>query len=143
MVIARRSGHEREQCTDMSALFSRSFAREWFGLELFEQHIEALVVLFEELAITFDPIDRLVQSPRFEFAWTPLRIDVRRDETGTLEHLEMLGYGRLAHLERLGELGHRGLAPRQPRQDSAARGVGQCGEDQVEAFRSFHNRLVA
>ena len=68
----------------MSALFFCSFAPGRFGLEFFEQRIEALVVLFEDLAVTFDPSHGLLQSLWFQFARTPLRIDVRRDEAGAL-----------------------------------------------------------
>src|SRR5688500_12369724 len=75
-------GRTSEQRADLSALLFRSFAPGRFGLEFFEQRIEALVVLFEDLPVTFDPIDGLFQSLRLQFAWTPLRIHVHRDEAG-------------------------------------------------------------
>src|SRR5687768_13782285 len=78
---------------DCALLFFCSFAPGRFGLELFEQRIETLVVLLKDLAITFDPIHGLSQSLRFQFAWTPLRIDVHRDEAGALKHFQMLGDG--------------------------------------------------
>ena len=46
--------------------------------------------MFEDLAVTFDPIDGLLQSFRFQFAWAPLRIDVHRDEAGALGTLDVL-----------------------------------------------------
>jgi hypothetical protein len=47
--------------------------------------------------------------------------------------LQVLGHGRQAHLEGLGELGHRGLALDQPRQDGPAGRVGEGGEGVAEA----------
>ena len=43
-------------------------------------------------------MDGLLQSLRFQFAWTPLRIDVHRDEAGALKHFQMFGNGWLADL---------------------------------------------
>src|SRR6185437_7486649 len=98
-----------EQRADMSVLLFGLFAPGRFGLEFSEQRVEALVVLLEDLAVAFDPVHGLRQSLRLQFAWAPLRIDVRRDEAGALKHFQMLGNGWLAHLERPGEFRHCGL----------------------------------
>src|SRR5690606_40039790 len=71
------------------------------GLEFFEQRVEALVVLFEDRAVAFDPVHGLLQSLGCQPAWTPLRIDIHQDEAGALQHFQVLGDGGLAHLERL------------------------------------------
>ena len=126
----------------MSALFPGSRAPGRLRLEFLEQRIEAPVALFEDLAVAFDPVHGLLQSLRFQLAWAPLRIDVRRDEAGALEHLQVPGDRWLAHLERLGQFRHGGLPRGQPRQDGAARGVGQGGEGEVETVRSAHSWLL-
>lgn len=131
-----------EQRADMPVLLFGLFAPGRFGLEFFEQRIEALVVPLEDLAVTLDPVHGLRQSLRFQFAWAPLRIDAHRDEARALKHFQMLGNGRLAHLERPGEFRHRGLSRGQPGKDRAAGGVGQSSEGEVEAFRDVHNVLL-
>ena len=45
----------------------------------------------------------------------------------------MLGDGRQAHGERLGQFGHRGLAAGEPRQDRAPGRIGERGEGGAEA----------
>ena len=46
--------------------------------------------------------------------------------------LRWLGDGGAAHLEGLGDLGDRGLAKREPREDSAAGRIGEGGEGGAE-----------
>ena len=55
-----------------------------------------------------------------------LRIPAPGDQACLLEHLEMLGYGRLAHFEGFGQVHDRNITlGRQPRQNGPAGGVGQ------------------
>lgn len=128
-----------EQRADMLALALCSFAPGLFGLELFEQRIEALIVLFEDFPVVFDPVHGLIQSFGFQSAGTPLRIAANRNESGALEHFQVLGDGGLAHLEGLGELHHRRFPGREPCEDGAASRVGEGGEGEVEALRWLHN----
>ena len=123
----------------MSVLFAGSLAPGRPGLEFLEQRIETLVAPFEELAVPFNPIHGLLQSLQFQFAWTPLRIDVHRDEASALKHFQVFGNGWLAHLERLSELRHGRFACCQPRKNGTAGGIGESGKGEVEAFRSLHN----
>ena len=142
-MIARRPDNERANSAPTCPRYYLVRLRlDGLAWSCSEQRIEALVVLFEDLAVAFDPIHGLPQGLRFQFAWTPLRIDAPGNETGALEHLEMSGNGRLTHSERVGELRHGGFARRQPRQDGAAGGVSQSGKGQVETFRSLHNHWV-
>ena len=57
-----------------------------------------------------------------------LRLPPALDEARPLQHLQVLGHGRQADGERLGQLRHRRLPRRQPRQDGAPGGVGQGGK---------------
>ena len=58
--------------------------------------------------------------------------------TGPLEHLEVLGYGRLAHGERLRQLADGGLPLRQPGENGAAGGIGQSRKGGVELLFITH-----
>ncbi|GAA1754166.1 hypothetical protein GCM10009834_09100 [Streptomonospora arabica] len=53
------------------------------------------------------------------------------DERRPAEHLQMLGDGRAAHIELLGEVAGRPRPVRQKLQQTAARGVGQGEEDVI------------
>ncbi len=64
------------------------------------------------------------------------------DQAGRLEHTQMLEDRRHRHVERLGELGDRRLAPGQPGQDGAPRRVGQRAEHRVQMSVAIHNHLV-
>jgi hypothetical protein len=67
------------------------------------------------------------------------------DESGVLEHLQVLGNGREAQVERLGELAHRRLAVRQPFEDRPPGGIGECRERHAEPValpHHFSNRLI-
>lgn len=63
------------------------------------------------------------------------------DETDALEVPEMLVDGRERHVERRGERAHRRLLAGEALQDRAPRGVGQRGEDPVEAFLMVKHKL--
>ena len=62
-------------------------------------------------------------------------------ESGVLEHAQMLGYGGKRHREGMGELGHRGLAEGQARQDRPTGRVRKSGKGGVEGF-GIINHLV-
>src|SRR5215468_5220353 len=67
----------------------------------------------------------------------PMRVDgidaaralcVIGDETGFLQHLEMLGYSRPAHRHMLRKRSDRQRSGPEPLEHAAARGISQCGE---------------
>src|SRR5262249_31325788 len=66
-----------------------------------------------------------------------LRPPGARDESGALEHLEVLGNRGLAHGEGLGELRRVYLTLRQSRQDGAARRIREGREGLIELV-GFH-----
>src|SRR5206468_9257324 len=78
-----------------------------------------------------------------------LRITAARNQPSALQHLQVLGDGRLTYRERLGELCHRGLAGCEAREDRPPCWISQRGERCVEVIGSFsyityrfHNLLV-
>jgi hypothetical protein len=66
-------------------------------------------------------------------------------QPGALEHGDMFLDGGERHVVAGGELAHRGFAVHHPRQDVAARGVGERAEDLVERLRGglqIYNHMV-
>ena len=80
------------------------------------------------LTVSLDPVDRRVQWLRLESTGAVLGILSPGDESGPLEHLEVLGHGLQAHVERLGQIVHVGLTRRQPGQKRATGRIGQSGK---------------
>src|ERR1700756_3191525 len=99
--------------------------------QVFVQTVEALL---PETAVVIEPVGDLLEPRPFETAGTPLRVAAAGDEAGALEHLEVLRDGGEAHRERLGELGNRGYARREARQDGPARRIGERGEGGAEVI---------
>ena len=112
----------------------------WF-LEIIIQSIEAGV---PETAILFKPVVDVLEAGRLDPAWPPLRLAATRDQTGALQHLEVLRDSGQAHLEGLGQLGHRRFAQGEPREDRAPRRIGESRERGAEAIRrhAVYNRIV-
>src|SRR5215469_11779412 len=62
----------------------------FFGLQLPDIVLEAVEPLFPDFAIPLEPGIGLLERARLDAAWPPLRILAARDETGRLQHLQML-----------------------------------------------------
>src|SRR6266566_212935 len=75
------------------------------ALQLLQHRIEACEVRLPDAAVALDPIGRLGERPRLEFAGPALRLAAAGDQAGSLEDLEMLRDRGLRHSERRGELG--------------------------------------
>src|SRR3954470_16975609 len=100
--------------------------------------VEAVEARVPELAIALDPVVHLPPPARLDPARPPLRLAAARDETGALQHLEMLGDSGKAHGEWLGELRHRRFARHEPRENGAPRRIGEGREGGAEAVRRHH-----
>src|SRR5438874_330924 len=103
------------------------------GLHYLQIILQAVEAFLPQPAIALEPGADVLEGVRLDAAGPPLRLAASRDEAGTLQHLEVLGDGGEAHLEGLGQLGHRGLAQRQPREDGPTRGIGEGCEGGTEA----------
>src|SRR3990172_915993 len=86
--------------------------------------VQAIEPGFPMPAVTFHPIGHVAEGLGLEPAGSPLGIAAPGDQPGPLEHLEVLRDGGETHRERLRQLGDRGLAPGEARQNRAPRGVG-------------------
>src|SRR5688572_22995080 len=73
-------------------------------LECGQQRVEALVALLPVLAVADEPLGRRLEGIRLEMAEPCGGLPRTRDEPGGLEHLEVLGDGRLGDVERCGQL---------------------------------------
>jgi len=98
-----------------------------------EKTVDAVEPCLPQLAILLEPGVGVAQRRRHEPARPALRVAPARDQPGALEHLEVLRDRGLAHRERFRELHHRRLAPGEPREDRAARRIGERGEGGVES----------
>src|ERR1700716_3856178 len=110
------------------ALASKSFL---LSLQFVEICIEALEALFPVAAIALGPLHHLLQRSGPQPAGPGLRLAATNDESGTLQHLQVLGDRRLAHVEGFRELHHAPLPGGASRQAPAPRPVSQTGKGAV------------
>src|SRR5262249_44914614 len=97
--------------------------------------IQAIEALLPETAIVFQPVAGILERARPKPAGPPLRLATAGDQTGALEHLEMLRNGRKAHRERVGQLRDRCLARGEARKDRTPSGIGEGGGSGAQAIR--------
>src|SRR6188768_2421953 len=109
----------------------------WFS-HLAEVGVKSFEALFPVVAVLAHPIGDLPERPRLQSTRSPLRLPSLLDETGLLEHPEMLGDGWLAHVEGCGEILDRRLALGESGQDRAPRRVGEGGECRAEGVGLLH-----
>src|SRR5438874_6883831 len=74
----------------------------FFLFELAQVLVQAVEARFPEFAVVPDPVGDLLERRRLEVAGSPLRVAAAGDQSGALEHLQMLGDGRETHVEGLG-----------------------------------------
>src|SRR2546421_106560 len=86
-------------------------------LQLAEVLVQAIEAFFPKLPVVLQPIGSILQRTRCEPAGPPLRLAAAFDQTGALQHLEVLGYRGKAHRERLGEFSDGNLTRNEARQD--------------------------
>src|SRR5262245_27940762 len=73
----------------------------------FQVLVEARVARLPEAPVLLGPVRHLLERRRLQPPGAPLRIAAARDQARALQHLEVLGYGGLAHVEGRAQLGHR------------------------------------
>ena len=113
-------------------------------LQLLQVFVESIETFFPEFAVVLHPAGHFSQRAGVEPAGTPLRVAAARDEPGPLQHLEVLRHRGEAHVERLGQLRHRGLPLHQAIEDGATGRIGERGEGQAERVHRFDltSRLI-
>src|SRR6266851_8031372 len=113
-----------------------------FHLQVAQINIQTIEALLPEAAIILDPVGGVPERTRLEPARTPLRLAAARDQAGALQHLEMLGDRRKAHLEGFSQFSYRGLACGEASENRAPGGIGERGEGGIEVGRHLWNRGV-
>src|SRR5690606_597710 len=100
--------------------------------------VETLEVALPDLAMALDPVRGGLERLRLEAPRSTLPDLAHGHEARALQHLEVLGDGRLADVEGRGELPHRRLSGRQTREDRAAGGIREREERGVELIAELH-----
>jgi hypothetical protein len=103
-------------------------------LQLLQVNVQAIEALLPKAAIIFEPGVDALERLELDPAGAPLRLAAAHNEARALQHLEMLGDGGKAHVERPGQLGDVGFAQGEPRQYGAPRRVGKGCEGGAEAI---------
>ena len=81
-----------------------------------------------------EPVGRVLQRAGFQTDRAPLGLAAAGDEARLFENFQVFGDRRQTHRERLGELGDRGFAGDQPREDRPAGRVSERGESVAQVF---------
>src|SRR3970282_2890796 len=97
-------------------------------LNLSQVFVQAIETLRPDAAISFQPLIGILERVRLEPAGAPLRLAAARNEAGALQHLEVLGDRRQAHLERLRQLGDGRLTRGQASENRAPGRIGEGGK---------------
>src|SRR5262245_13748847 len=103
-------------------------------LNLAEINLQAIETFVPQRPVALEPRIDVLQRVRGDAAGAPLCLSAPGDEAGAFKYLEVLGHGRAAHLEGLGELRHGGLAKHEPGENGAPGRVGkrcECGAELV------------
>src|ERR1700690_1791266 len=119
-----------------AALFPALLAA-MFPLLLFQRLkivIQTIEALIPEAPVAIDPVGDLFERHGPKAAGPSLRLTAARNQPGAFEHFEVLGDGRRADDEGLGEFLDRGLALGEARHDGSPSGVGEGGEGECEAI---------
>ncbi len=99
---------------------------------MFEVGGEAFELRLPELAIVLDPIARAPHGSGAQAGAPYAALAFDRGESGATEHAHVLGDGGERHVEARCEFANRAVAGGEPRQDLAARGIGERGKRGVE-----------
>src|SRR5688500_2348181 len=75
-----------------------------FWLQCFQVAVQTIEALLPERPVTLRPLRDVLDRGSLETARPPLGVAAPADETGPLQHAQVLRDGRHAHVERLGQL---------------------------------------
>src|SRR5690606_25182212 len=103
-----------------------------FALQRAQVRVKTIKAAFPKVTITVDPIGHLAQRRCIQAARAPLGPSPLFDQPSALEDFEVLGDGRRADVEGLGQFLDRGLTLGQALENGPAGRIGQCGEKSAE-----------
>jgi len=113
------------------------------SIQVEENLIEPVVVLLEGLVEHGKPLIHGVDAGLGEAPRALRSLHTAHDESGILEHLQMLRDGGLGHLEGFGEFHHGGFAFGQASEDGAAGRISQSSEGGVKVASGCHISMTA
>src|SRR4051794_22822131 len=128
---AKRSGSVHSRQTSSRGASKVQFMS-MSGLSATETLLHALEPSLPEAAVSVDPRRSLPQGCTVDAGGTQLCGAPAGDQSGSLEHLEMLGDRLHADRKSLGELVDRRLSVGESLEDRPPGGVGESGEGAVE-----------
>src|SRR5262245_36581070 len=102
------------------------------ALQLLEVAAQLVQALLPEAPVELDPVGDALERAGLQAAGAPLRFAAALDQARALEHLEVLGHRRQAHVEGLRDVEHRRFAGGEAREDRAPCWVGEGGEGGAE-----------
>src|SRR5262245_18194757 len=111
-------------CKPRAGSTSVPLTRAALSLQRAQVIVQAIEPRVPELAVVGQPRIDAAQRAGRQAAWPPLRRPRTCDEAGALEHLQMLGNGRPADLEGLGQLVDAHLAAGQAGENGAPGRIG-------------------
>src|SRR6266853_2253258 len=117
----------------ISLLLALNFLRLVLALQFLKVGTELVEALLPVAPVVLYPVGDVLERIRLEPARPPLRLAAALDQAGALEDLEVLGDGRKADVEGLGQFQDRGFTRGEAREDRAPRGIGEGGEGGAEA----------
>src|SRR5262245_60313897 len=82
----------------------------WLRRSAREERIESVERFLPEAAVELDPVGGGAQPLAAQRAAAPLGLGTALDQASLGQHLQMPRHRRQRHLERLGQLAHRGIA---------------------------------
>src|SRR5699024_3432435 len=98
----------------------------------FQHGVETTEPILCLLPVAFDPLGHQVEDLGLQVAWPALGVPATADDTGVLEHFDVLGHRLHADVVRFGQLVDRGVACGQLGDDATSSGVGQGREHSRE-----------
>src|SRR5712691_3529784 len=112
----------------ISLLLALNFLRLVLALQFLKVGTQLVETLLPVAPVVLDPFGDVPEWSRLEPAGPPLRLATALDQAGALEDLEVLGDGRKADVEGLGQFQNRSFARGEAREDRAPRGIGESRE---------------
>ena len=98
--------------------------------------------MFPENAVSLDPRRSVLNWLGSEPAAVYAAVFFTREQARAFEHAQVLGNGGERHTERFRQVGHRGLALRQARENGAAGGIGERRKSGVQRRIRMLNHMV-
>ena len=115
--------------------------RTWRLLSLGEKRGEVVELLLPERFVKRNPVGGLLKRRGLQAALPHTAGLGRGDEAGVGEHAQVLHDRWHRHPVRRGEVADRRVAGREPREDRAARRIGERAERRVEARRILNHKV--